>query len=68
MGLRKQKRDIARARMAIMDVGNVNREMSVQWRKALYGKSGADAHRAQMNHGKLLKAKAEGRKIKKVTA
>lgn len=83
MGLRKQKREIARARLTAMGVGNVNRKMSLKndpkdrdelpnWKKALYGKTGADAHRAQMNLGKLLKAKAEGRKpkriIKKVTA
>ena len=61
--MRKYKRAIAKARLAAMGVGNVNRKMSVKmdgvpgWRRALYGESGKAAHRAQMNLGKLLKAK-----------
>lgn len=81
MNIRTVERQIAKARMTIMGVGNVNRKLSLKnhegrknWRVALFGKTGEDAHRAQMNHGRLLKAKAQGqavikkRKIRKVEA
>ena len=62
-----------------MGVGNINKKLSVKkggvpaWKRALYGKSGEEAHKAQMNHGRLLKAKEEAkktvqkRKIRKVS-
>ena len=62
-----------------MGVGNINKKLSVEkygvpaWKRALYGKSGEEAHKAQMNHGRLLKAKEEAkktvqkRKIRKVS-
>lgn len=77
MGLRSEKRQIARARMKAMGLGNVNKKFSLtnhegrkNWRVALYGKTGADAHRAQMNLGQLLKAKKHPPKrvLKKVSA
>ena len=78
--MRSVKRSIAKARLRVMGVGNINRKMSVMkdgvpaWKRALYGKSGEEAHKAQMNHGRLLKAQEESkkamakRKIRKVTA
>ena len=85
MGLRNVKRQIAKARLTVMGVGNVNRKLRKKkdptdrtelpnWKKALYGKTGEEAHRAQMNLGKLIKAKEQGkavtsrRKVKKVSA
>lgn len=80
MGIRSVKRQIAKARLMVMGVGNINRKMSMTnasgvpaWKRALYGKSGEEAHKAQMNHGRLLKAKEESkktvakRKIRKVS-
>ena len=77
MGIRSLKRQIARARMTIMGVGNVNRKMSYKdghgvpnWRKAL----GKKAHDAQMADGRRRKAAAGIRKsmkkrvLRKVTA
>jgi hypothetical protein len=66
--------------LQIIGVGNVNRKLSVQkdgvpaWKRALFGKSGEEAWKAQMNLGRLLKAREESkksmakRKIRKVTA
>lgn len=80
MGIRSVKRQIAKARLQAMGVGNVNKKMRLKkantpnWKLALYGKTGEDAHRAQMNLGQLIKAKAKSkavlnrRKVKKVTA
>ena len=81
MGLRAIKRQIAKARMAIMGREHINGTFSYKnadgipnWKVALYGKTGEAAHRAQMNHGRLLKAQAEAkktlakRKVRKVTA
>ena len=69
MGTRAIKRQIAKARMTIMGVGNVNKKLSLKnnagrknWKVALYGKTGEEAHRAQMNLGKLIKARDENRK------
>ena len=60
-----------------MGVGNVNRKMAKKkdpkdrdelpnWKKALYGKTGEEAHTVQMNLGKLKKAKKEGRKPRRI--
>ena len=81
MGLRRYKRQIAKARLAIMGRENINGTFSVKnadgipiWKTALYGKTGEAAYRAQMNHGRLLKAREESRKalakrkLKKVEA
>ena len=79
--MRKYLRRIAKARMAAMGVGNVNRKMRLKkdpkdrdelpnWKKALYGKTGEEAHRIQLNLGKLKAAKKKGkprRVIKKVS-
>ena len=78
MGLRNVKRQIAKARLTVMGVGNVNRKLCRKkdadgkqdkkelpnWKKALYGKTGEEAARAQANYGRLLKAKAQGRAVK----
>lgn len=80
MGLRNVKRQIAKARMAATGVGNVNKKLSLKkdnipnWKRALYGQTGEQAHKAQMNLGHLINAQAQGRavrakrKIKKVGA
>ena len=80
MGLRSVKRQIARARMVAAGVGNVNKKMRLKkdgvpnWERALYGETGDQAHRAQLNLGRLIKAREESRKtvakrrIKKVGA
>ena len=80
MGLRNVKRQIAKARMMATGVGNVNKKLHLQkegepnWKRALYGKTGEQAHKAQMNLGRLIKAREESRKtiakrkIKKVVA
>lgn len=51
MGMRKYERQIARARLTALGVGKVNRNMWRLWRKALTGKTGEDARRAQMKAG-----------------
>ena len=62
MGMRKYERNIARARLHDLGVGNVNRQMGrVQdgiknWRRALTGKTGQAALKAQIIAG--LKRKA----------
>lgn len=81
MGLRAIKRQMAKARLAVMGVGNVNRKLKLtkedgvpNWKKALFGKTGESAHKAQMIAGRKIKAKDEARKVlknrkvKKVTA
>ena len=81
MALRRIERQIAKARLAAMGVGSVNKKMSKKgedgipnWKRALYGQSGEEAHKVQMNLGKLKKAKRQGRdvvsrrKVRKVTA
>lgn len=80
MGIRSVKRQIAKARLTVMGVGNVNKKLKLKkdgvpnWKKALYGKTGEEAHRAQMNLGHLIKARDKSRKtiskrkIRKVTA
>lgn len=88
MGLRSIKRQIAKSRLAAMGVGNVNRKLARKrgkdgkqdmteipnWKKALYGKTGAEAERAQMIEGRRRKQKdaatksIKARKVKKVTA
>lgn len=68
MGLRNVKRQIAKARMAATGVGNVNKKLSLKkdnipnWKRALYGQTGEQAYKAQMNLGRLLKARDESRK------
>lgn len=70
MGIRSIKRQIAKARMAATGVGNVNRKLHLKkdgvpnWKRALYGKTGEQAARAQLNLGKLLNAREQGKKIK----
>lgn len=80
MGVRSVQRQIAKARLRVMGIGNINWKLSVKkdgvqaWKRALFGKSGEKAWRAQMNLGRLIKARDEGRKsvakrkIRKVTA
>ena len=81
MALRRIKRQIAKARLSAMGVGNVNKKMRLKkedglqnWKCALYGETGEEAHKVQMNLGKLMKAKKQGRdvvarrKVRKVTA
>ena len=66
--MRKYLRQMAKARLKAMGAGSINRNMGKKkdgvalWRAVLYGKSGKDAERAQMNYGKLLKAQKKGRK------
>lgn len=64
MGLRKQKRQIAKARLTALSVGHVNKAMHTEqdgvknWRRALIDPA---AEKAQLIHG--IKTR---RKIKKV--
>ena len=65
MGLRKYKRQIAKARLSAADFGKINKKLHVVrngvplWRAILTGKEGRDAERVQMNYGKLMKARRE---------
>ena len=80
MGIRSVKRQIAKARLKVMGVGNINPKLKDKkdgvplWKRALYGKSGESAWKAQMNLGRLIKAREESkktlakRKVRKVTA
>ena len=80
MGIRSVKRQMAKARLKVMGVGNINSKLSDKkdgvplWKRTLYGKSGEAAWKAQMNHGRLLKAREESKKtlakrrVRKVTA
>ena len=79
MGVRSVQRQIAKARLTVMGVGNVNKKLSKKkdgvpaWKRALFGKSGEAAWKAQMNLGRLIKAREESkktlakRKVRKVT-
>lgn len=55
--MRKYERQIARARLTDLEIGNVNRQMGriqdgiPNWRRALTGKTGKAAERAQMKAG-----------------
>ena len=80
MAIRSIKRQIAKARMSATGVGNVNRKLSLKregipnWKRALYGKTGEQAHDAQMRLGRLIKARDNSKKsmkkrtLRKVTA
>lgn len=65
MGLRKYKRQIAKARLAAANFGSINKKFGIKkdgvplWRAILTGKEGRDAERVQMNYGKLMKARKE---------
>ena len=66
MGLRRVKRQIAKARLAAANYGKVNRKLHVAkngvplWRAVMLGKFGRESERVQMNYGKLLKARKDG--------
>lgn len=79
--MRKYLRQIAKARLTAMGVGNVN--MGIRktdsdgvpnWKKALYGKTGEAAEKAlvmagmQKKHKEAVKKSMSRRKIRKVTA
>ena len=79
--MRKYLRQIAKARMTAMGIGNVNRGLGkkgedgvANWRKALYGKSGEAAEKAlvmagmKKKHKEAVKKSMSRRKIRKVTA
>ena len=75
MGLRKYQRQVAKARLAAMGVGNVNRQMHREqdgiknWRRALTGETGEAAERALMLAGKRrTKPRKPKRKLWKVSA
>ena len=81
MGLRKQRREIAKARMAVIGLDRINKRMSYissdglpNWRKAITGDSGKSAHKAQLMDGLKRKQREDARKslakrkIRKVTA
>lgn len=74
MALRKQKRDIAKARLKVIGVDRVNRRLKtttetgeVIWRKVLSDKAAHDEQAKGKKPVKLLK-KTNERKVKKVTA
>ena len=79
--MRKYQRAIAKERMRILGVGNINKKLHLKgedgvsnWRRVLFGKSGKDAHDAQMQNGHRIKQAKDARKsiakrqLKKVTA
>jgi hypothetical protein len=79
--MRKYLRQIAKARMAVLGFENINGKFSFagsdgvkNWQKALYGKTGQQAHDAQMQDGRRRKQAKEARKsiakrkVKKVQA
>ena len=65
MGLRKYRRQIAKTRLEIMGVGNVNRKLHLRkdvlpyWKAALTGKSGKAAEKAQMAWGNVHLSKGK---------
>lgn len=71
MGLRSVKRQIARARLTVMGVGNVNRKMRLKkdstpnWVLAITGKTGESAHKAQLMDGLKRKQREDARKSMK---
>lgn len=67
--------------MRILGVGNINRKFKLKgedgvpnWRRVLFGKSGQDAHDAQMQNGRRIKQAKDAKKsiakrqIKKVAS
>lgn len=73
MGMRKYKRQIAKARLRVLGVGNVNKQLAVfrggvqNWRLATSGETGKAAEQAQLRVG-ARGAKLKKRKIRKVSA
>ena len=69
MNIRSIKRQIAKARIKALGGDRINKNFSIDrdgvptWKRALYGKSGEAAHKAQMNLGKLILAREQGRKV-----
>ena len=81
MGLRSIKRQITRARLTVMGVGNVNKKMRRKnvdgvpnWVLAITGKTGDSAHKAQLMDGLKRKQREDARnsmkkrKVRKVSA
>ena len=75
MGMRKYERQIAKARLRALGVGNVNRQMHREqdgqknWRRALTGETGVAALKAQIMEGmKHAKPKKPKRKLWRVIA
>lgn len=79
--MRKYLRQIAKARLTAMGVGNVNRGLRKKdsdgvpnWKKALYGKTGEAAEKAlvmagmQKKHKEAVKKSMNRRRVRKVTA
>lgn len=73
--MRKYRRQIAKARLKAMGVGNVNRQMHREqdgvrnWRRALTGETGQAAEKAQIMAGlKIAKPRKPRRKLWKVSA
>ncbi len=64
MNMRSIKRQIAKARLSCMGMGNVNKKLSMfgkdgrrVWVSALYGLTGRDAERFQLEQGRQKIAK-----------
>lgn len=75
MGMRKELRQIAKARLKAAGAGNVNKKMArvvdgeKVWRRALTGETGKRAFQAQMMAGtRIAKPKKLKRKLWKVSA
>ena len=67
--MRKYLRQIAKARMTIMGIGNVNKKLHLKnhegipnWKVALYGKTGQEAEQAQWKDGQRIKQAKEAKK------
>ena len=69
MNIRSIKRQIAKARIKALGGERINKNFGIDregiptWKRALYGKSGKAAYKAQMNLGKLILAREHGRKV-----
>lgn len=68
MGLRSIKRQIAKARLTVMGVGNVNKKLRLKkdgvpnWVLAISGKTGESAGRAQLMDGLKRKQREDAKK------
>ena len=67
MGLRRHRRQIAKTRLEIMGVGNVNKKLHLRkdglpyWKAALTGETGKAAEKAQMAWGNIHLSKGKSK-------
>lgn len=61
--MRKYLRNIARNRIFLM--GGSNKAMKKMWRRVLFGDLAEQGHMNQMKLGRMVEARAQGRKVLK---